>query len=105
MNVPMQIYTHHVSSAEEKAILHNASNKHRMERSQTNDFARSLIAEANLQDMADIITFKHWGNEPLHKPPLKDCMFRRNRWLIDHANFVLAVYNGSSKGGTAYTVN
>ena len=70
MNVPMQIYTHHVSSAEEKAILHNASNKHRMERSQTNDFARSLIAEANLQDMADIITFKHWGNEPLHKPPL-----------------------------------
>lgn len=33
-----------------------------------------------------------------------DCMFKRNRWLIDHANFVLAVYNGSSKGGTAYTV-
>ena len=27
----------------------------------------------------------------------RDCMFRRNRWLIDHANFVLAVYNGSSK--------
>ncbi|SFP81078.1 Uncharacterized SPBc2 prophage-derived protein YoqJ [Oscillibacter sp. PC13] len=35
----------------------------------------------------------------------RDCMFRRNRWLIDHANFVLAVYNGSAKGGTAYTVN
>lgn len=34
----------------------------------------------------------------------RDCMFRRNRWLIDHANFVLAVYNGSPKGGTAYTV-
>lgn len=32
-------------------------------------------------------------------------MFRRNRWLIDHANFVLAVYNGLPKGGTAYTVN
>ncbi|MGI6182049.1 MAG: DUF1273 domain-containing protein [Agathobaculum sp.] len=32
-------------------------------------------------------------------------MFRRNRWLIDHASFVLAVYNGSPKGGTAYTVN
>ena len=27
----------------------------------------------------------------------RDCMFRRNRWLIDHANSVLAVYNGSSK--------
>ena len=35
----------------------------------------------------------------------KDCMFRRNRWLIDHSGFVLAVYNGSPKGGTAYTVN
>lgn len=32
------------------------------------------------------------------------CMFMRNRWLIDHANFVLAVYNGAAKGGTAYTV-
>ena len=35
----------------------------------------------------------------------KDCMYRRNRWLIDHSSFVLAVYNGTPKGGTAYTVN
>lgn len=34
----------------------------------------------------------------------KECMFKRNRWLIDHANFVIAVYNGALKGGTAYTV-
>lgn len=34
----------------------------------------------------------------------RDCMFKRNLWLIDHANFVLAVYNGSPKGGTAYTM-
>ena len=34
----------------------------------------------------------------------RDCMFRRNRWLIDHAGFVLAIYNGQPKGGTAYTV-
>lgn len=34
----------------------------------------------------------------------KDCMFRRNRWLIDHANFVIAVYNGAPKGGTAFSV-
>ena len=32
------------------------------------------------------------------------CMFMRNRWLVDHASFVLAVYNGAAKGGTAYTV-
>lgn len=34
-----------------------------------------------------------------------DCMFKRNRWLIDHASFVIAVFNGSPKGGTAYTVH
>lgn len=34
----------------------------------------------------------------------KDCMCRRNRWMIDHASFVLAVYNGNPKGGTAETV-
>lgn len=34
----------------------------------------------------------------------RDCMFRRNRWLVDHADFVLAVYNGAPTGGTAYTV-
>ena len=33
-----------------------------------------------------------------------NCMFLRNRWLVDHANFVLAVYNGQEKGGTAYTL-
>lgn len=35
----------------------------------------------------------------------RDCMFKRNRWLIDHASFVIAIYNGSLKGGTAYTVD
>ena len=32
-------------------------------------------------------------------------MFQRNRWMVDHASFVIAVYNGSGKGGTAYTVD
>lgn len=32
------------------------------------------------------------------------CMFERNRWLVDHAGFLLAVYDGGTKGGTAYTV-
>ena len=31
-------------------------------------------------------------------------MFERNRYLVDHANYLLAVYDGSGKGGTAYTV-
>ena len=34
----------------------------------------------------------------------RSCMFERNRYLIDHADYLLAVYDGSGKGGTAYTV-
>ncbi len=32
------------------------------------------------------------------------CMQERNRYMVDHANYILAVYNGSGKGGTAYTI-
>ena len=32
------------------------------------------------------------------------CMFERNRYLVDHAEHLLAVYNGKSTGGTSYTV-
>lgn len=32
------------------------------------------------------------------------CMFERNRYLVDHADYVLAVFDGESKGGTAYTL-
>ncbi|MDD3253042.1 MAG: SLOG family protein [Lachnospiraceae bacterium] len=33
------------------------------------------------------------------------CMFLRNRWMVDHAKYLLAVYNGEKKGGAAYTVD
>ncbi len=33
-----------------------------------------------------------------------DCMFKRNRYLVDHAACLLAVYNGEQRGGTAMTV-
>ena len=32
------------------------------------------------------------------------CMFERNRYLVDHAEYLIAVYDGSSRSGTAYTV-
>lgn len=32
------------------------------------------------------------------------CMLERNRYMVDHANYLLAVCDGSAKGGTAYTV-
>ncbi len=34
----------------------------------------------------------------------KDCMLKRNRYLVDHAACLLAVYNGERLGGTAMTV-
>jgi uncharacterized phage-like protein YoqJ len=33
-----------------------------------------------------------------------ECMLERNRYLVDHADYLLAVYDGGGKGGTAYTV-
>ncbi len=32
------------------------------------------------------------------------CMAERNRYLVDHAGVLLAVYDGGETGGTAYTV-
>jgi len=34
----------------------------------------------------------------------RDCMFRRNRSLVDGAHLVIAYYDGRPTGGTAYTV-
>ena len=34
----------------------------------------------------------------------KNCMLDRNRFLIDHASTVLAIYNGEKRGGTAATM-
>lgn len=34
----------------------------------------------------------------------RGCMFRRNRYLVDNADMVLAAYDGRSGGGTAMTV-
>jgi len=32
------------------------------------------------------------------------CMHERNRYLIDYADYLLAVYDHSNRGGTAYTI-
>ena len=34
----------------------------------------------------------------------KNCMLDRNRFLVEHASTLLAVYNGERRGGTAATV-
>ncbi len=33
-----------------------------------------------------------------------DCMLKRNRYLVDHAACLLAIYNGEWRGGTAMTI-
>ncbi|MBR3941729.1 MAG: DUF1273 family protein [Clostridia bacterium] len=35
----------------------------------------------------------------------RGCMHQRNRFMVDNAHVLIAVYDGTSKGGTAYTVN
>ena len=34
----------------------------------------------------------------------RDCMLKRNRYLVDHSSILLAVYNGSFRSGTGATV-
>ena len=63
--VTLRIYTRQVTPAEENAILHNATNRSRMERGNTNDMKQSITAEANLQDVATLITTMHRNREPL----------------------------------------
>ena len=63
--VTLRLYVRQVTAAEEKAILHNATNRSRMERGNTNDMKQSITAEANLQDVAALITTMHRNREPL----------------------------------------
>lgn len=34
----------------------------------------------------------------------RQCMRERNRYMVDHADVLLTIYDGNTKGGTAYTV-
>lgn len=63
--VTLRVYTRKVTPAEENAILHNASNRSRMERSNTDDLRQSVTAEANLQDVVTLITTMQRNQEPL----------------------------------------
>ncbi len=51
----------------------------------------------SILEQADIVTYV---GEDYHK----DCMLERNRYLVDHAAKLLAVYNGERRGGTAMTI-
>ena len=63
--VTLVIYARQVTAAEEQKIIQNAANRSRLERSSTNDMKQSVTAEANLQDVAALITTMHRNREPL----------------------------------------
>jgi hypothetical protein len=63
--ITLRIYTRQVTPAEEKRIIHNATNKNRMSRSNTNDLQQTVMAESNLQDVANLVSTMHRNREPL----------------------------------------
>ena len=52
---------------------------------------RSILAQAN-----EVIYVGQEYN--------RDCMLKRNRYLVDHSSILLAVYNGTWRSGTGATV-
>lgn len=63
--VTIRIYTRQVTPSEERRIIHNAANKHRMSRSSTEDLQQTVTAEANLQDVVTPVSSMHRNREPL----------------------------------------
>ena len=63
--VALHIYIRQATAGEEDAIIHNAQNKNRMDRGNTNNMRRSINAEANLQDVESLITTMRRNKEPL----------------------------------------
>lgn len=63
--VTLRIYTRPVTANEEKKIIHNAANKNRMDKSNTNDLQQTVTAESNLQDVVTLVSSMHRNREPL----------------------------------------
>lgn len=63
--VTLHIYTRLVSPLEERKIVHNAEIRNRMNRGSAQDLQRSVEAESNLQDVANLIGSLHRNKEPL----------------------------------------
>lgn len=63
--VTLRIYTRQVTAAEEKRIIHNATNNNRMKSSNTNDLQQTVTAESNLQDVVTLVSTMHRNREPL----------------------------------------
>lgn len=63
--VTLSVYARQVTPAEERKIIHDAANKNRMNKASTSDLKATITAEANLQDVANLIASMHKNREPL----------------------------------------
>lgn len=63
--VTLRIYTRQVTASEEKRIIHNATNKNRMDSSNANDLQQTVTASSNLQDVVTLVSTMHRNREPL----------------------------------------
>ena len=63
--VTLSVYARQVTPAEERKIIHDATNRNKMSRAQTSDMKAAITAEANLQDVANLIASMHKNREPL----------------------------------------
>ena len=63
--VNLSIYTRQATAAEEDQILRNAENKNRMARNTSSRMKQAVTAEANLQDVAELIAKLRKNKEPL----------------------------------------
>ena len=89
--VTLSIYARQVTPAEERKILHDATNKNRMSRASTSHLKATVTAEANLQDVAALIASMHRNREPLmHCAVFLELSARDQEGLLTLQNEVLA---------------
>lgn len=59
----------------------------------------SILRYINVLSLADKVTLV---SESLY---FNGCMAKRNRYMINHSNRIIAIYNGKKHGGTYQTIN
>lgn len=61
-------------------------------------YEKDILRYNEILKKADTITL-------VSKSYNRDCMLKRNRYMVDKSELVIAVFNGIEKGGTWYTIN
>lgn len=60
---------------------------------------------SNIDDMRDFLIDVSQIKTVVSPQYFRGCMQKRNRYMVDKADLVLAVWNGEMRGGTWYTIN